>query len=269
MSIWYRACACITFWLPLVGASRTLGQFPLVFEQVLEEVVTPFCRRAGPRDFQAAGNGVTCDAGGVSACPAEALLLDRRAFRLSSHVLVGTGSVGLAKGVTACDQGDGLFVVHGHALEGLADILGCRNRIRNAFRAFRIDINETHRGGAERVREIALTGIALVRSEPGRFNSPVDVEVWFPNVRTSAGETKGLKAHGFEGDIAGKDQQVGPRDLLSVFLLDWPKQTAGSIEVDVVRPAIEWSKTLLTSAAASAAVTRTVRTRTVPRHANK
>src|ERR1700683_1373392 len=112
VSIRHRARACVTFWLPLVRASRALGQFPLVFEQVLEEVVTPFCRRAGPGNFQAAGNGVARNARGVSACPAEALLFNRRAFGLSSHVWLGRGgSVRLAKSVAACDQGDRFFIV--------------------------------------------------------------------------------------------------------------------------------------------------------------
>src|ERR1700691_5335467 len=184
MSIGHRACACITFWFPLMRASRTLGQFPLVFEQVLEEIVTPFRWCACPGDFQAAGNCITCNAGGVGVCPDEAVLLNWRAFWLSSHVLLGrAGSVSLAKRVTACDQGDGLFIVHSHAREGLADILGWRNRIRHAFRAFRIDINETHSGTAERIREIAITTIAFVRPEPGLLNSPVYFEVRFPNVR--------------------------------------------------------------------------------------
>ena len=35
-------------WFPLVRAGRALGQFPLVLEQVLEEVVVPLRRRGGP-----------------------------------------------------------------------------------------------------------------------------------------------------------------------------------------------------------------------------
>src|SRR5271155_2761467 len=163
MGVRYRVCAGVTFWLPLVCAARTLRQFPLVLEQVLEEVVSPFCRCAGPGDLQAAGDRITCDARGVGTCPAEALLLDRRAFGLSSHVLFGrSGSVGLAEGMAARDQGDGLFIVHSHAREGLADILGCRDRIRNAFGAFRVDVDEPHRGSSQWTCEIALTGIAFV-----------------------------------------------------------------------------------------------------------
>src|SRR5271168_1813809 len=115
MGVRYCIRARVTFWFPLVCAARTLRQFPLVLEQVLEEIVTPFCRCAGPCNFEAAGDRITCDARGVGACPAEALLLDRRTFGLSSHVLFGrSGSVGLTEGVTAGDPSDGLFVVHRH-----------------------------------------------------------------------------------------------------------------------------------------------------------
>src|SRR5580704_19778943 len=102
MGVRHRICACVTFWLPLVCAARTLRQFPLVLEQVLEEVVTPFCRCAGPRDLQAAGDRITCNTRGVGTCTAEALLLDRRTFGFGSHVRFGrSGAVSLAEGMTA------------------------------------------------------------------------------------------------------------------------------------------------------------------------
>src|ERR1700747_363196 len=174
-------------------AARALRQLPVVLEEVLEIVVTPFCRRAGPCDFEAAGDGVACDASGVGACPAETLLLNRRAFRLFAPLGAGPGSVSLAEGVTAGDQSDGFFVVHRHPREGLANILGCLERIGNAVRSFRIDIDEAHGGGAERTREIALTRIAFIGSHPGRLMPPVDVKVGFPNVRTSAAKTERLE----------------------------------------------------------------------------
>src|ERR1700756_1186423 len=199
-------------------ATRALRQFPVILEEVLKIVVAPFCRRAGPCDFEAASDGVARYAGGVGACPTETLLLNRRALRLSAQLGAGAGSVSLAEGVTAGDQSDGFFVVHRHPRERLTNILGCLDRIGNTFRAFRIDINEAHRGGAEWTREIALSGIAFVCPHPGGLMPPVDVEVWFPDVRASAGETKRLEAHGFKSDIASEDHQIGPRDLLAVLL---------------------------------------------------
>src|ERR1700751_4241942 len=191
-------------------AARVFRQLPVVLEEVLEIVVTPFCRRAGPCDFETAGDGVACDASGVSAWPAETLLLNCRAFRLFAQLGAGPGSVSLAEGVTAGDQSDGFFIVHRHTREGLTNIFGCLDRIGNAFRAFRIDINQAHRGGAEWTREIALTRIAFVRSHPGRLMPPVDVKVGFPNVGTSTGETKSLEPHGFEREIAGEAHQISP-----------------------------------------------------------
>src|SRR6202035_1426090 len=137
MGVRNRTGACIAFRLPLVCAAWALGRFPLVLEQVFEVIVTPFRRRASPGDLQAARNCVTCDTGGVGARPAEALLLNRRAFRFFTEVGAGPGSVGFSKGVTACDQSDGFFIVHRHPRESLADILRCRNRIWLAFWALR------------------------------------------------------------------------------------------------------------------------------------
>ena len=44
--------------LPLLRASRTRGQLPLVLEEVLEEVVAPLGRRRGPGDLETARDGV-------------------------------------------------------------------------------------------------------------------------------------------------------------------------------------------------------------------
>ena len=121
--------------LPLLRAGRALGQLPFVLEQVLEEVVAPLGRRLRPGDFRAAGDGVGADAGAVLALPAEALILERAGFRLRSDQRRIAGAVGLAEGVAAGDQRDGLLVVHRHAEERLADVLGRRDRIRIAVRA--------------------------------------------------------------------------------------------------------------------------------------
>ena len=54
----------------------------------------------------------------------------------------------LAEGVAAGDQRDGLFVIHRHAREGLADIARRGDRVRVAVRAFRIHIDQAHLHGA-------------------------------------------------------------------------------------------------------------------------
>src|SRR5262249_58550049 len=108
---------------PLMCARRALRQFPLVAEQVLEEVVAPLRGRAGPRDLEAAGDRVTAFARAEAAPPAEALLLDAGRFGIRPHMGLRAGAVGLAKGVAARDERHRLLVVHRHALERLADIL--------------------------------------------------------------------------------------------------------------------------------------------------
>jgi hypothetical protein len=75
-------------------------------------------------------------------------------------------AVRLAEGVAAGDERDGLLVVHGHAAEGLADVLGRRERIGVAVRALRVHVDEAHLHGGERVLQLALAGVALV----GRAN---------------------------------------------------------------------------------------------------
>src|SRR6266446_2111566 len=49
------------------------------------------------------------------ALPAEALILNRGAFRLWPHKRGIASAVGFAKGVAAGNQGDGLLIVHRHA----------------------------------------------------------------------------------------------------------------------------------------------------------
>src|SRR4051812_1403898 len=67
--------------LPLFRAGRALRLFPFELEQVVEEVVAPLRRRLRPGDLGTAGNGVGAEAGAVLALPAEALILERAAFR--------------------------------------------------------------------------------------------------------------------------------------------------------------------------------------------
>src|SRR6202142_3908716 len=112
---------------PLVRTGRALGQFPFVAEQVREEVVAPLRWRRGPDDFQAAADRVTAFAAAICVFPAEPLLLDCSAFGDEADILARIGSaVRLAERVSAGDERYGLLVVHRHAREGLADILGRR-----------------------------------------------------------------------------------------------------------------------------------------------
>src|ERR1700758_4424953 len=88
---------------PLVRAGRTVRQLPFIAEQVTEEIVAPLRRRAGPGDFQAAGDRVTAFASAKAALPAQALLLDAGSFRLTAHQRGLAGAVGFAEAVAARD----------------------------------------------------------------------------------------------------------------------------------------------------------------------
>src|ERR1035441_200322 len=97
---------------------RTLRQFPVVAEQVGEEVVAPLGRRLGPNHFQAAADRVSTPTFPKFILPTEALVLDVGAFWLGAHVVSGNrGTVGLAERMPAGNQGDCFFVVHGRSEE--------------------------------------------------------------------------------------------------------------------------------------------------------
>ena len=77
-------------------------------------------------------------------------------FRLGADVVdASAGAVGLAEGVAAGDQRDGLLVVHRHAAEGLADVAGRGERIGIAVRAFGVDVDQAHLHGGQRILEVA------------------------------------------------------------------------------------------------------------------
>ncbi len=176
--------------------------------------------------------------------------------------------MGFAEGMAAGDEGDGFLVVHGHAAEGFADVAGGGDWVGIPVGAFGVDVNEAHLDSSERVFEVAVTGIAFV-VEPLGFPAPIDVLVRFPHVGATAGEAEGFEAHGFEGDVAGEDHEVGPRDFAAVFLFDGPEQAAGFVEADVVGPGVERGEALLTATAAAAAVPDAVSAGAVPGHADE
>ena len=284
------AGTCAALGNPLLCACGALGQLPLEAEQILEILVGPLGWLAGPGDFQAAGDRVTALAGAEAVLPAKALMLDSCRLRLFRDVRRGRGAVGLAEGMPACDQRDGLFVVHGHAPERLANVDGGGDRVRLAVRTFRIDVDQTHLHGGERVFQVARvrhfavvvggndaaafdTGrtlrIADVAAEPLRLTPPVHILVRLPDVGSATGETKGFEAHAFQGHVARENHQVGPRQLVAVLLLDRPQQAAGLVQAHVVRPAVERCETLLAAASTATAIADAVSACAVPGHADE
>ena len=248
-----RAAAVLR--LPLVGAGRALRQLPLVAEEVLEVGVVPGGRGGVPGDLEAAGDRVAAVAAAEALLPAQALLLERGALGLRADVLLGVGrTVGLAEGVAAGDERDGLLVVHRHPAERLADVAGRGERVGVRVRALGVDVDQPHLDRGQRVLQLAVAGVALVAAEPGLLGAPVDVLVGLPDVGAAAGEAEGLKAHRFQRAVAGEDDEVGPGQCAAVLLLDRPEQPAGLVQVAVVRPAVQRGEALHAGARAAAAV---------------
>src|SRR5262249_13900753 len=182
-----------TLRLPLPRTGRALRQLPFVFEQVVEEGIAPLRRRLRPHDFRAAGDRVGAEAGAVPALPAEALILERAGLRLRTDEGRIAGAVGLAEGVAAGDQRDGLLVVHRHAEERLADVARRGDRVGLAVRAFRIDVDEAHLHRAERLGQLALAAVALI-AQPRSLGAPEEL-FRLPHIGAAAGEAEGLEAH--------------------------------------------------------------------------
>src|SRR6185437_3878129 len=135
MRVRHRACPAAILGPPLVRSGWTLRQLPFELKEVLEEVVAPLRRRLRPGHFQPAADGVRAKALAKFIFPAKALVLNVSAFRLRSHVVGWHGSaMSFAEGVPASNQGDCLFVVHGHAPERFANVPARRNRIGLAIR---------------------------------------------------------------------------------------------------------------------------------------
>ncbi len=245
---------------PLRGAGRALDQFPLVAEEHVEVAHVPLGGVGLPCAFDAAGGGVHALAGAEAVLPAQALLFERGGLRFGTHQLRVARAVRLAEGVSAGDERDGLFVVHGHAGEGLTHIAARGHGVGVAVGAFGVHIDQAHLHGGQRVLQLAVTAVALV-AQPGVFVAPVDVFFGLPDVHAATAETEGLEAHGLQRHVAGQDHQVGPGDLVAVFLLDGPEQAARLVQVAVVGPAVDRRKTLVAGAAAAASVTRCGRCR--------
>ncbi len=254
---------------PLLGAGRAPREFPVVAEQVVEEAVVPLDRVVRPSTLEPARDRVVTLAGAVGALPAEGLLGERRPFRLVTDVLVGIGgAMGLAERVTAGDQRHGLLVVHRHAAERLADVARRGHRIGVAVGAFGVDVDQAHLHRTQRVGELTIAAVPLVL-EPHPLGTPVHVVLGRPDVGAAAAEAERLETHRLEGPVAREDQQVGPRDLLAVLLLDRPQQAACLVEADVVGPAVQWGESLRAGTATAAAVGDAVGARRVPRHADE
>ena len=157
----------IALGLPLPSACGAFSQFPLVAKKVLEVVVAPLGGGGGPGALEAAGSGVFGVAFAVGILPAKAHSFHGSTGWFAAYETGIAGSVHLAKGVSTGHEGYGLFVVHGHATKGFAHVACRGKRIGVAVRAFRIDINQAHLYGSERILEVAVAFVALVTEHFG------------------------------------------------------------------------------------------------------
>src|SRR5581483_5894050 len=237
---------------PLLRTGGAGRQLPVVLVQVVEEPVVPLRGLVGPCALQSAGDRVGALAAAVVVPPAKALLLEGGTLGFRADMRRRGGAVCLAEGVAADDERNSLFVIHCHAAERFANVARCKERVRVAARPLRIYVDQAHVVGAERPLDCTVAAVALV-SQP-RVLGPPEYLLGLPDVGTPKAETEGLEPHRFHGDIAGKDQQVGPGNLLAVLLLDRPEQPARLVEVSVVRPAVEGGEALSALAATAPAI---------------
>ncbi len=250
---------------PLVGAAGAGRQLPLEVEQVVEVGGVPRGGRLGPGTLDPAGDHRPALAVAERVLPAEALLLHGRRLGLRTQVIVAGRAVDLAEGVPAGDERDGLLVVHRHAAEGLTDPVRGPLRIRLAVGPLGVHVDQPHLGGAQGLLELVPVVVALLVRQPLLLGAPVGV-VGLPSILAAAAEAEGLEAHGLQRDVPGQDDQVGPRELAAVLLLDRPEQATRLVEVRVVGPAVQGREALRPAARAAAAVDGAVGARGVPRH---
>ena len=151
MGVRNSVCTATVFWCPLMCASRTFGQFPFKAKQIFKEIIAEFGGRCCPRHLKAAGDGITGFAGLESAGPAQSLGFHCSGFRFRPKMCSRPGTVGFAKAVAPCNKCYGFFIIHRHACESFANVACRSQRIRFSVRPFRIDIDQAHLHGSQRV----------------------------------------------------------------------------------------------------------------------
>ena len=237
----------------------------------MEVAVVPLGWVGRPCALDAAGHGVAANATALFVQPAKTLGFQVLAFRTGAKVGCTAISVGFANGVATGRQCNGLLVVHGHAGKGQAHVVCRALWVGLAHHAFRVHVNQTHLNGCkwvvQRLPVLTSTVIAL-GGEPLLLGTPVDVLLWVPNVLAAKAKAVGLQAGGLVGHISSEDEEVGPGELVAVFLLDGPQQTTAFVEVAVVGPGVQGGEALGTSACAATAVSDPVGAGCVPGQAN-
>src|ERR1700744_2110508 len=108
----------------------------------MEELVVPAGRVVGPGDLEACRERVRAGARAVAVRPAQALPLDGRGLGAWAELVAGVGAGGLAEGMSGGGQRYGLFQGHAHPGERLLDVGRGGERVGDAARTLRVDIDE-------------------------------------------------------------------------------------------------------------------------------
>src|SRR6056297_3869068 len=94
------------------------------------------------------------------------------------------GSVCFSERMPTGNQGDSLFVVHGHPTEGVANrFRGCQG-IGFTRGALWVDVNQSHLSCPERTLKFTFVVISFA-SQPLRFRSPVHIFLRLPDIFSS------------------------------------------------------------------------------------
>src|SRR5262249_6844147 len=102
MGIGDLACTRAVLRCPLICTSRAPGEFPVVLEEILEEVIAPLRGSFGPGDLETAADCVTAVTFSQFVLPSEALVFDFCALGFCADVVGRNASaVSLAERVAA------------------------------------------------------------------------------------------------------------------------------------------------------------------------
>lgn len=160
----------------------------------------------------------------------------------------------LTESVSASNEGNRLGIVHAHTAKRCANVQSRSQWVRDTVRPNRVHINQAHVGARQgnlktvgpRI-DIGATIVSLVVAfgEPLGLRAPVDALICLPGIDSATTVAQGREVEGLQGHVSGEDDQVGPRKLAAILLLDGPYETAGFVETGIVGPAAQRCETLL------------------------
>lgn len=134
--------------------------------------------------------------------------------------------------MAACNQRDGLFVVHAHVAKGSADRRRRRQRFTAGVWPFGVNVNQAHFSGRKR----ALRQRFRVTVGQPAFSSPQFTSRSGSQTSSRPAPKPKVRKPEFSSATLPARINRSAQRFLSVFLLNWPQQTASLIRADVIRP---------------------------------